>query len=97
MNSSQISEQLVHEDGFRPELIRVVHNGIDVASLQRLASDRERLFPGLGQLHIDRVTGNMHSDVKGHPTLIEAADRICVKFPEVKFVLIGDGEEEGRV
>ena len=96
VNSAQIREQLVHEDGFNPGFIRVVHNGIDVARFSRLVSDRERLFPGLENHTLIVSTGNMHSDVKGHPTLIEAAQYICAKFPQVKFVLIGDGEKRAE-
>jgi glycosyltransferase involved in cell wall biosynthesis len=33
----------------------------------------------------------MHSDVKGHPWLIDAAIAITRKFPETRFVLVGDG------
>ena len=96
VNSSQIREQLVHQDGFRPELIQVVHNGIDFARCSRLAPNRERLFPGLSNYTLITCTGNMHSYVKGHPTLIEAAIRVCSKFPQVKFVLIGDGEKRAE-
>ena len=96
VNSAQIREQLVHEDGFNPGFIRVVHNGIDVAPFSRLVSDRERLFPGLENHTLIVSTGNMHSDVKGHPTLIEAAQSICAKFPQVKSVLIGDGEKRAE-
>jgi L-malate glycosyltransferase len=96
VNSSQISEQLVREDGFRPEFIRVVHNGIDLDRFSHLAPDRERLFPGLKNCTLIVCTGNMHSDIKGHPTLIEAAHRMCAKFPDVKFVLIGNGEKRSE-
>ena len=96
VNSSQISEQLVHEDGFRPDFIRVVHNGIDVHRFSGLAADRERFFPGLKNCKLIVCTGNMHSDVKGHPTLIEAARQICPRFPEARFVLIGDGQKRAE-
>ena len=96
VNSGQIREQLVREDGFKPDFIRVVHNGIDVARFNRLVSDRERLFPGLENHALIVSTGNMHSDVKGHATLIEAAQYVCSKFPRVKFVLIGDGEKRAE-
>jgi glycosyltransferase involved in cell wall biosynthesis len=96
VNSSQISEHLVREDGFRPEFIRVVHNGIDLDRFSRLVPERERLFPGLDNLTLIVCTGNMHSDIKGHPTLIEAARHICAKFPQIKFVLIGDGEKRSK-
>jgi glycosyltransferase involved in cell wall biosynthesis len=38
----------------------------------------------------------MHSDVKGHPTLIEAARSVCSRFPQVKFILIGDGKKRAE-
>ena len=93
VNSRQVREQLIHEDGFRPEFIRVVHNGIDLDRFSHLVPERERFFPGLVDCTLVACTGNMHSDIKGHTTLIEAAHRICTKFPQVKFVLIGDGEK----
>jgi len=96
VNSGQIRDQLVHEDGFRPELLRVVHNGIDVDHFRRLTPQRGQLFPGLDNCTLIVSTGNMHTDVKGHPTLIEAARIICGKFPQVKFVLIGDGKKRAE-
>jgi glycosyltransferase involved in cell wall biosynthesis len=95
-NSGQVSEQLVHEDGFRPEFIRVVHNGIDLDRFSRLVPERGRMFPGLQDCKLIVCTGNMHSDVKGHLTLIGAARRICSRFPQVKFVLIGDGKKRAE-
>ena len=96
VNSGQISEQLVKEDGFRPEFIRVVHNGIDFDRFSRLVPERGRVFPGLDNSRLIVSTGNMHSDVKGHSTLIEAARNVCGKFPQVKFVLIGDGKKRAE-
>src|SRR5207244_10459526 len=85
VNSGHIREQLVLEDGFRPESIHVIHNGIDLNRFSRLVSERERLSPGLENCKLIVCTGNMHSNVKGHPTLIEAAQRICPRFPHIKF------------
>jgi len=92
VNSEQIREQLVREDGFSPDEIRVVHNGIDLDRFSHIVPDRSRLFPGLENCKLIVVTGNMHSDIKGQPTLIEAAPRICHQFPKARFILIGDGE-----
>lgn len=96
VNSGQIRDQLVREDGFRPESIRVIHNGIDVDRFSCLVRDRRQMFPGFENCTLIACTGNMHSDVKGHPTLIEAAQNICPKFPQVKFVLIGDGAKRAE-
>jgi glycosyltransferase involved in cell wall biosynthesis len=94
VNSRQIREQLVREDGFRSEFIRVIHNGIDPDQFSRVVPERGRLFPGMDNCRLIVSTGNMHTDVKGHPTLIEAARLICGRFPHVKFVLIGNGKKK---
>ena len=38
------------------------------------------------------LVGNMHTDVKGHPWLIEAAPAVLKEFPHTRFVFAGDGE-----
>jgi L-malate glycosyltransferase len=91
VNSGQIREQLVREDGFRPESIRVVHNGIDLERFRSGVGNRERLFPGLQDCKLVVNVANMHSDIKGQPTLINSAREVCTNFPEARFVLIGDG------
>ena len=91
VNSGQIREQLVREDGFSPELIRVVHNGVDLEGFRNVMADRKRLFPGLEHCKLVVNVANMHSDIKGQPTLIKAAAEVCAKFPEARFVLAGDG------
>jgi glycosyltransferase involved in cell wall biosynthesis len=91
VNSAQIRDQLAGEDGLSPNLIRVVHNGIDCERFANRPRNREKLFPGLDGCKLIVTTGNMRSDVKGHPTLIEAAARVCARFPEARFVLIGQG------
>jgi glycosyltransferase involved in cell wall biosynthesis len=91
VNSAQIRDHLVREDGFRPEFIRVVHNGIDLDRFRNVVADRQRLFPGLDHCKLVVNVANMHSDIKGQPTLIGAARQVCAKFPQARFVLIGDG------
>jgi glycosyltransferase involved in cell wall biosynthesis len=96
VNSGQIREQLVREDGFPPEFIRVVHNGVDLQRFRNVVGDRERLFPGLQDCKLVVNVANMHSDIKGQPTLIKAARHVCSKFPQARFVLIGDGERRAE-
>ena len=40
--------------------------------------------------------GNMHRDIKGQPTLIKAARIVCAKFPDIRFVLVGDGASRAQ-
>ena len=91
VNSRQIQTQLIDEDHFSPELIRVIYNGIDLNRFGNTSGGRERLFPSLENCRLIVTTGNMSSAVKGHSTLIEAARAVCDKFPAARFILIGDG------
>jgi L-malate glycosyltransferase len=91
-NATPIRDALISEDGFAPEKLRVIHNGVDTEKFQRAQRDRERLFPDLGNAILVVLVGNMHSDVKGHPWLIAAAPTVVREFPEVRFVFAGDGE-----
>lgn len=91
-NATPIRDALVAEDRFAPEKLRVIHNGVDTAKFQRAKRDRARLFPDMSNERLVVLVGNMHSDVKGHPWLIAAVPAVVREFPEVRFVLAGDGE-----
>jgi glycosyltransferase involved in cell wall biosynthesis len=90
-NAAQVRDALVAEDGFAPEKLRVIHNGVDVEKFV-LPSQREVLFPDAGTGKLIILVGNMHSDVKGHPWLIASAPAVIREFPSTQFVLVGDGE-----
>lgn len=96
VNSREIQNHLVKDDKFEPELIRVVYNGIDLKRFDNVVADRSKLFPALEGCTLIVTTGNMRSDIKGHPTLIEAARSVCARFPNARFVLIGDGESRQK-
>jgi L-malate glycosyltransferase len=91
-NATPIRDALISEDGFAPEKLRVIHNGVDTEKFQRARRDRARLFPDVENERLVVLVGNMHSDVKGHPWLIAAAPALVHEFPEVRFVFAGDGE-----
>ena len=90
-NSEMVREDLLRIDGFPPDKIRVVHNGVDLGRF-RVRANREDLFPGLRGFKLVVVVGNMHSDVKGHPWFIRAASEVVRNFSMVRFLLVGDGE-----
>lgn len=91
-NATPIRDALIADDGFAPEKLRVIHNGVDTAKFQRGRRDRERLFPGLQNQKLVVLVGNMHTDVKGHPWLVEAAPAVLKEFPQTRFVFAGDGD-----
>lgn len=88
-NAGPIRDSLITDDGFPARQVRVIHNGVDLRKFSGVA-DRPLLGAGNGKRIV--MVGNMHSDVKGHPWLIEAAVAIVREFPDTTFVLAGDGE-----
>jgi L-malate glycosyltransferase len=90
-NAGAIRESLLAEDGFAPEKVRVIYNGIDVEKFAAASRDRNWLIPESEREKWVVLVGNMHSDVKGHPWLIEAAGAIVREFPQIRFLLVGDG------
>ena len=92
-NANPIRESLIADDGFAPEKVRVIHNGVDVEKYARARRNRAAMFPEAGEGKLVALTGNMHSDVKGHPWLIAAAPMVTREFPSTGFVLAGDGEQ----
>jgi L-malate glycosyltransferase len=95
-NASPIRDALIAEDRFAPDKVHVIHNGIDVEKFCNARDHRDILFPDVGDAKLVVLVGNMHSDVKGHPWLIECAPRVTREFPDVRFVLVGDGAQRAQ-
>jgi glycosyltransferase involved in cell wall biosynthesis len=91
-NATPIRDALIADEGFSPAKLRVIHNGVDTAKIQGGKRDRDRLFPKLGSGKLVVLVGNMHSDVKGHPWLIAATPAVLREWPQIRFILAGDGE-----
>ena len=92
-NAAPIRDVLLGEDRFDPCKVRVIHNGVDVAKFKSARNDRVHLFPDAGDGKLVVLVGNMHTDVKGHPWLIAAAPAVRERFPDTRFILVGDGEQ----
>jgi glycosyltransferase involved in cell wall biosynthesis len=96
VNATPIRDALIAEDGFKPEKLRVIHNGVDIEKFHASGDERDQLFPGVGRGKLIVLVGNMHTDVKGHPWLIASAPAVVRDFPSARFVLAGDGEQRPR-
>lgn len=96
VNATPIRDALIAEDGFKPEKLRVIHNGVDIEKFHTSRDERDQLFPGVGRGKLIVLVGNMHTDVKGHPWLIASAPAVVHDFPSARFVLAGDGEQRPR-
>ena len=93
VNSEAVRQELLIKDGFGPEKIQVVYNGIDAEKYVQATGNREHLLPGISSNHkLIIAVANMHTGAKGHGDLIEAARTIRKEHPEARFVLAGDGE-----
>jgi glycosyltransferase involved in cell wall biosynthesis len=92
-NARTIREGLVGQEGLAADKVRVIYNGVDLERFESRPTMRARLFPGTERAKLIVLVGNMHSDVKGHSTLIAAAREVVSRFPQARFVLVGDGEK----
>jgi glycosyltransferase involved in cell wall biosynthesis len=90
-NANAVKEDVLAEKHFVPEKVRVIYNGVDTERFSQGSRDRSWLLPGGAKEKWIVLVGNMHSDVKGYPWLIEAAGTVTREFPETRFVLVGDG------
>jgi glycosyltransferase involved in cell wall biosynthesis len=92
-NAGMIREGLLRDEGLPADKVRVLYNGVDLDGFRAVPGARAKLFPGMERAKLVVLVGNMHTDVKGHPTLIAAAPGIGSRCPQVRFVMVGDGEK----
>ena len=92
-NARMIREGLVREEGLAESKVRVIYNGVDLDRFHSSPNIRAKLFPGMERAKLVVLVGNMHTEVKGQPTLIAAAPDVVARFPNARFVLVGDGEK----
>ena len=98
VNSMALRDVLVKRDGLPPEKIRVIYNAVEVGRFAGARRDRRAFLPAVGGCSkLIAVVANMYSSVKGHATLIAAADSVRRSVPETIFVLIGDGRERPKL
>lgn len=93
VNSNAIRADLIARDGFDSSKIRVIHNGVDAERFTPGQQASRRGLPSISSHHrLIAMVANMHLPVKGHSDLIAAAHTVCHSHPDVRFLLIGDGE-----
>ena len=88
--SDAIRHQVVEERGVEPEKATTIHYGID---LDKYSISNKLTRADIGVRENDIVLGTVarYTDQKGHKYLIAAAPQIVEKFPNVRFVFVGDG------
>jgi L-malate glycosyltransferase len=94
VNSSAVYELVQKEFHVPARRVHVIHNGVAFERFASLRANRGKLFPELDQNSKLIVTvANMHTVVKGHYELLEAARRLKSPYPTARFVFVGDGPE----
>ena len=91
--SDGVKSDLVKYEHISPEKIQVIYNGIDESKF-RIKIDQKKKREELGIGKHDKVIGIgvRLSEQKGINYLIEAVSLVVKSFPNVKLLIIGDGE-----
>lgn len=98
-NSQAVKADVIAHEKLDAEKVEVIYNGIDLEKYQDSQIDKKAKKGELGLSEKDKVVGviaNLHT-YKGHSYFIEAAHLVKDKFPQTKFILIGDGPEKERL
>src|SRR5216117_4134712 len=99
VNCEAIAAWQVERKRLPREKIEVIPNGIDLGRLPPFSLDRRRARLAAG-LQRDRrlVAGVGRLDAqKDFPTFLRAAAMIAAEFPDVDFLVVGDGEERAAL
>ncbi|MDA7951860.1 MAG: glycosyltransferase family 4 protein [Pirellulaceae bacterium] len=78
--------------GLSPDLLRVVHDGVDPTRAQNGNRQLGRESLGLNNDHFMLLTTATLTDPKGHRYLLEAMPEVIQNHPNVRLMLAGDGE-----
>lgn len=99
-NSEAVREQTVRREGVSRERIEVIPNAVDVERFRPAArGERERLRTRLGIPATAPVIGCVANlrPIKGHDALLEAFAAVCVRMPEARLALVGEGPTEAAL
>lgn len=84
--------------GIAGKKIRVIHPGIDlneIKTAREQASVKKELMLPEDSVVVG-VAGRLHYQ-KGHSAFIEAAAKLSLEFPGLRFLVVGEGELEGEL
>lgn len=90
-----VREALVQYEGFAPQRVEVVYNGIDceVYGAEPVNRAEVRAGWGLDDSHLVIVQVARLNRLKDHATALRALALLMPEMPQVRLILVGDGEE----
>jgi glycosyltransferase involved in cell wall biosynthesis len=93
-----MTEQSVAAGIGRPEQYVTVHSGMEIEPFVNppVPRDVTRKNLGLASNHVVVGTIARLFELKGHEDLIALAPELCRKFPELRFLWVGDGIQRGQ-
>ena len=95
-NSPSVGETVVRDEGVNRGRVVVIPNFVEEAAFTPLSTERRTVLRREVGLAPDDVAVGVIANlypVKNHAMLLRAAGRLAAKWPEVRFVLIGEGKE----
>ncbi len=94
-----MTERMVAAGVAPREMFTTVYSGMDVEPFLRADDHRQAVRAELGyaddQILVGKVARLFH--LKGHTDLIQAARQVIQRQPQVRFLLVGDGQLRGRL
>lgn len=98
--SESLKRQITELGYITEEMVQVIHTGIRDTNLNVSKAEAVRQLREKYGLPADcpvAVTSGRFVDQKGHRYLVEAAPMIVQRFPQMRFLLLGDGPLESEV
>jgi L-malate glycosyltransferase len=99
-NSVSTKDWVVQSEGVEPERVKVIYNAIDLTPYERLSVvDRLAMRRELGIADKTAVVGIVANlrPVKGVDVFLRAATFVRKQIPDVRFLVIGEGNERSRL
>ncbi len=95
--SEEMRQYFCRETGFPLARMRVIHNGVNVAEIER--ADPRGVREEFGLAPTDFVIGTVarFQETKDLATLVRAFAQLRQRCPRARLLLVGDGAERGRL
>ena len=91
-------EYVIQKEHVAPDRVVIIYNGVEIANYE-ITIDKKKKKAELGIPADAKVVGivaRLHK-AKRHDVFLKAAKRILAEYPDVYFVIVGEGEEKQTV